>query len=90
MRRPLHAGIQLVLLGLMAYLLAAVILRVHVAGMIYVLASSSDLVHAYLLVLEATAYVGLYDPWSPGGGDVRLATRRLYFSVRATDVSRYR
>ena len=27
---------------------------------------------ALLLVLKATLYGGLYDPWSPGGGDVRV------------------
>jgi len=27
---------------------------------------------SYLLVLKATVYGGLYDTWSPGGGDVRL------------------
>merc|ERR1719201_1446571 len=29
---------------------------------------------SYLLVLKATAFGGLYDTWSPGGGDVRLIT----------------
>ena len=27
---------------------------------------------AWLLVLKAMSYGGLYDPWSPGGGDVRI------------------
>merc|ERR1712084_109208 len=29
---------------------------------------------SYLLVLKATVFGGLYDTWSPGGGDVRLIT----------------
>ena len=29
---------------------------------------------AALLVLKAMTYGGLYDPWSPGGGDVRIVT----------------
>lgn len=29
---------------------------------------------ALLLVMKATIYGGLYDPWAPGGGDVRLIT----------------
>ncbi len=29
---------------------------------------------AALLVLKASFYGGLYDPWSPGGGDVRIIT----------------
>ena len=31
-------------------------------------------VGAWLLVLKAMNYGGLYDPWSPGGGDVRIVT----------------
>lgn len=30
---------------------------------------------AFLLVLKAMVYGGLYDPWAPGGGDVRLISR---------------
>jgi len=29
---------------------------------------------ALLLVLKATFFGGLYDPWAPGGGDVRVIT----------------
>ena len=32
------------------------------------------LLESYLLVLKATVFGGLYDTWSPGGGDVRIIT----------------
>jgi len=46
-----------------------------------------------LLVLKATFFGGLYDPWAPGGGDVRVITNptlnKLSSSVMCSSLLRW-